>query len=160
MTDRVELLPCAFCGGPAVNVADKYITCGSPVFISCVGRQVQADADEWNTRAAPPAVAAPGEGWRPIETSPKDGTRILALHRSRYRGESMIETVWWQPEFEAFIKGAREMVLASGYTFADGTDRRLHSPDIFPATHWLCAIPDMPAPPAVSTAADQHGREG
>lgn len=48
-----ELLPCPFCNGPAVNVAGEYISCGSPAFLTCAGRSVRADAEDWNTRATP-----------------------------------------------------------------------------------------------------------
>jgi len=53
--EGVALLPCPYCDGPAVNVAGEYITCGSPVFISCAGRSVRADLEDWNTRTTPPA---------------------------------------------------------------------------------------------------------
>jgi len=46
-----ELKECPFCGGPAVNVAGEYITCGAPFFVSCAGREVRADIEDWNTRA-------------------------------------------------------------------------------------------------------------
>ena len=60
----MKLLPCPFCGGPAVNVGGEYITCGRPPLdgeYRCVGRQIKADVDDdncmesraWNTRAAP-----------------------------------------------------------------------------------------------------------
>lgn len=48
-----ELLPCPFCDGPAVNVAGEYISCGAPAFLTCAGRSVRADAEDWNTRATP-----------------------------------------------------------------------------------------------------------
>lgn len=87
--------------------------------------------------------------WKDIESAPKDGTRIVGLHRSPWRGESRIEVVWWQPEFDAFISGCREMTMAPGYTI-DGKDRQLHSPDILKATHWLCEVPDIPPIPTQS----------
>ena len=55
-----------------------------------------------------------------------------------------MEVVWWQPEFDAFISGCREMQMHNRYTFADGATRQLHSPDILPATHWLCTVPRLP----------------
>ncbi|WP_316176285.1 hypothetical protein [Bradyrhizobium sp. SZCCHNRI1073] len=33
--------PCPYCGGPTVNVADEYITCGAAWNRECFGHQVQ-----------------------------------------------------------------------------------------------------------------------
>lgn len=79
--------------------------------------------------------------WQPIATAPKDGTRIIGAFWSiRWADSHRIGEVvacWWQPEFDAFISGCREMTLAEGYTFEDGTTRQLHSPTIEPVTHWI-----------------------
>lgn len=48
-----ELMNCPFCNGPAVNVAGEYISCGAPAFLTCAGRSVRADVEDWNTRATP-----------------------------------------------------------------------------------------------------------
>jgi hypothetical protein len=85
----VKLLPCPFCGGPAVNVGGEYITCGRPLMDGeylCVGLQIKADVDDdncmeskaWNTRAAPvyrykEAMAAIDSCIGPAHTSTNQG---------------------------------------------------------------------------------------
>ena len=82
------------------------------------------------------------EGWQTIETAPKDATRIIGLDLSR-DGRGRVCLCWWQPEFEAWISGARVMVMADGYLI-DGKSQKLHSPDIETPTHWI----RFPAPPS------------
>ena len=79
--------------------------------------------------------------WRPIESAPRDGTRIIAAAFGRY---GFIESAWWQPEFDAWITSCRQMVMAPGYTI-DGETSKLHSPIIVKPTHW---IPCPPPPGA------------
>lgn len=50
-----DLLPCPFCGGPAVNVAFDYITC-SATFpfdgeFDCPSKQIRCSPEDWNRRA-------------------------------------------------------------------------------------------------------------
>ena len=84
--------------------------------------------------------------WQPIETAPKDGTPIIgsffAIRWADSHRKHDIVRCWWQPEFDAFISGCRQMQLAPGYTFPDGENTQLPSPEIEPVTHWL------PLPPA------------
>ena len=48
----------------------------------------------WLSGAAPPTAQA--EGWRPIETAPKDGTRVLLLNDLREFGSDrvIVEAMW------------------------------------------------------------------
>jgi Lar family restriction alleviation protein len=149
-----ELKGCPFCGGEAEFIGrTPFRPSASVVCMACDAAMFVEPKEEaiaaWNTRIAGQAELA----WQDIATAPKDGTPFFALHRSPYRGESRTETVWWQPEFEAFISSCRELTMAPGYLI-DGESRKLHSPDIFPATHWLCAIPEMPE---LTTAAPFKG---
>lgn len=79
--------------------------------------------------------------WAPIESAPKDGSPIIGASFGRYGG---LWIVWWQPEFDAWISGARMMVMAEGY-LVDGKPSMLHSPDIQHPSHWI------PFPPAPAT---------
>lgn len=56
LTEEVALEPCPFCGGPAVNVGELYIKCGTPFNAWCPGLEIKAARDvnfkeAWNTRA-------------------------------------------------------------------------------------------------------------
>lgn len=86
-------------------------------------------------------------GWQPIETAPRDGTEIIGgIFRADSTRFGDVTRCWWQPEFDAFISCCREMVMAAGYTFKDGTTRQLHSPAIEPVTHWRELPPPPPEP--------------
>lgn len=93
-------------------------------------------------------------GWLPIESAPKDGMIIGGYFNQPWaesHREGRIVKCWWQPEFEAFVSSCREMEMHNGYTFEDGSTRRLHSPDIEQVTHWI----PLPADPNLK--GDQHG---
>lgn len=88
--------------------------------------------------------------WQPIETAPRDGTAFIGgffgIRWADSHKRCDVVRCWWQPEFGAFISSCREMTMAPGYTFEDGTTRQLHSPNIEPVTHWIPMPPD-PSPP-------------
>ena len=88
--------------------------------------------DRKRLSASPPQPAARVEGWRDMSSAPKDGTRITGLNRRHGR----VFLCWWQPEFDAWISGARVMTMAPGYTI-DGKSEKLHSPETVEPTHWM-----------------------
>lgn len=80
--------------------------------------------------AAP--VPSDRDGWQPIETAPKDGTRILLFFNKRYcrgmRNDEVILGFWHQPGNPAH----------KGFWTGWGSGRAT-------ATHWM----PLPAPPAM-----------
>lgn len=75
--------------------------------------------------------------WLTIDWAPQDGTPILGADFHNYRGRGGRPTrIWWQPEFAAWISGARVMTMAAGYTI-DGKSEHMHSPEIFEPTHFM-----------------------
>ena len=81
--------------------------------------------------------------WQPIETAPREGDNRMIIGADYSRdGRGHIFRCWWQPEFGAWISGARLMTMASGYTI-DGKSSKLHSPEIETPTHWT----PLPEPP-------------
>lgn len=101
------------------------------------------DAIERHLRDAMRASAPAGEAtpqWQPIETAPKDGTRIVAIGRVRHDG-------WWRPRacVTRWHKIEESPAYAVGWEFV--------SPgyaDVFDPTHWM-PLPDpltgVSAPP-------------
>lgn len=93
------------------------------------------------------AAALEAQEWQPIETAPMDGAPFIGAFfdirwADSHRKHDVVRC-WWQPEFSAFISSCREMTLAQGYAFGDGSTRQLHSPQVEPVTHWV----PLPAPP-------------
>ena len=71
--------------------------------------------------------------WQPIETAPKDGTRILAYWPDTYGNNSAVQVeTWWGPWGKA-------STWQSAFEWADGA---------CVPTHW------MPLPPPPSEAAN------
>jgi hypothetical protein len=120
---------------PAARLARLISTLRSPkVGHAMTIEQVdcQAIADDIALLLARPLE--PDHSLRPIADALRDGTPIIGLSFGRY---GHVGLAWWQAEFDAWIEGCREMTLAEGLTFEDGTARRLHSPEIVTPTHWL-----------------------
>lgn len=79
--------------------------------------------------------------WRRVELAPTDGTELIGLFwdvpwsESHKKGD--IVRCWYQPEFGAFISSCRVMQMHNGYTFEDGSTRRLHDPVIEKISHFM-----------------------
>jgi len=52
--------------------------------------------------AAELIAAAEREQWQPIETAPRDGTRILVFYDSETRGP-WVQEAWWRTPYEAAL---------------------------------------------------------
>ena len=67
--------------------------------------------------------------WQPIETAPKDGTRVLAFYSA---DEIIYDVVWNDPD-----DGWSDVL---GFVSTDGEIENFNQPDL---THWM----PLPAPP-------------
>lgn len=81
--------------------------------------------------------------WNPaMDAAPKDGTKFWGRV-----GDDAI-SMFWHPQFEAFISSFRRMTMARGYTFGDGATHKDHSPVVHNPTAWM----PLPSPPEASPA--------
>lgn len=74
--------------------------------------------------------------WRPIETAPKDGTRILILEEGVYH-----RIVFWATFYSPFYRGEIEGWWTGSFPGSDVTLPR-------DATHWM----PLPEPPEEATS--------
>ncbi|HAX40613.1 MAG TPA: hypothetical protein DCY10_07045 [Clostridiales bacterium] len=135
MTEK--LLPCPVCGETPEGIVDATKVIGLyrithrckvwPAF-SLEGSTPERVAERWNTRAS---------GWQPIETAPKDGTRVL-LYRplAEKTGDNVVE-VKRTTSYDNGCWPATVPPGASGENFTDGSCY---------ATHWM-PFPDLPPAP-------------
>ena len=104
--------------------------------------------DQLAALSTPTQSAPVGEGWRPIESAPRDGTCVLAGSTNH----DAVEAVCWQdglPSGSTFDGEVEEGWVNDGPI----KDRFYANPRWF--THWQ----PLPAPPA-SSPRDQGGTEG
>jgi hypothetical protein len=67
--------------------------------------------------------------WQPIETAPKDGTRI----HGAVNDDAI--AVFWHDGFGEFVSSFRRMTMHNGYTI-NGKDYEDHSPVIHKPKFW------------------------
>ena len=122
-----ELLPCPFCGAGDTQIEGKGMWTGQgysePISVSVrhwctevpgqpsrmierIGRDRASAIEAWNRRAA---LSKPSteQGWRTIESAPRDGTMFLCWVRAERYGEtdegqqyqhdeSQVDFCWWR----------------------------------------------------------------
>lgn len=88
------------------------------------------------TRKDGGAAEADANGWMPIESAPKDGTRFWGCVK-----DDAI-AMFWHPAFGEFVSSFRRMEMAPGYTI-DGQPYKDHSPVTHAPTGWR----PLPKPP-------------
>lgn len=78
------------------------------------------------------------QGWRGIESAPRDGTRFHGLC------EQDAISMLWHDGFKAFVSSWRRMEFHNGWRYADtGLPYQDHSPVEHQPTHWKPL--DLPA---------------
>jgi hypothetical protein len=77
--------------------------------------------------SATPVSERQGEGWQPIETAPKDGTRVLISRMDRYADLMYMYVAWCRRKSWIILESAK------GTRYSVDT----------PPTHWM----PLPAPP-------------
>lgn len=101
----MNLLPCPFCGSEPILEEDQAFPSCSNSDCEALGPACITDPEgAWNRRTSP---------WRPIETAPKDGTRVDlwagvricdALWRcpSEVHADDPLTYSWWAPSPECY----------------------------------------------------------
>ena len=109
---EAALLPCPMCGSPGFLHAIEPHTHGplaafmpdhpGSAYVECTGCTValsagnEADAiAAWNRRAGL-TIVAEGDGWLPIETAPRDGTRVLGFGPHDSRGHYINAVIFYR----------------------------------------------------------------
>lgn len=103
-----------------------------------LGRETDEQADEIERLKQ---AAATDEGWKSIETAPKDGTKILVARAGEDISADPIEiTEWFKTEHVHFepVAGEENLYYRRGTTYYEGWNGNGHR-----ATHWR----PLPAPP-------------
>ena len=137
MTDPLEaaLLPCPFCGSADVKLRKDDVCYLSPSFHFVLCRSCSAAGgnddtpdmatERWNRRAL--LAREQAAGWQPIETAPRDGTRVLTYSPTAASRWWRVTILRWHqpanPEAKGFWTGERKVQ----------------------PTHWQ----PLPAPPAL-----------
>lgn len=132
----MEIKPCPLCGGTAVTDNDtvfmfkgNYVVCRS-CNLSTGGYEHTDDAIEaWNSI---------GSAWQPIDTAPKDGSRILLFY-SKSRKEGVTETAVGRWEIQKYHDRPRPYWENEKY-IGDVSYKRENPP-----THWM-PLPSPPSP--------------
>lgn len=147
----VVLLPCPFCGGqPKFGETNTGVPgmedCGYAFVECCIvhahsEESVEDAIEKWNTRTHSAEIAGvlrDAESWQPIESAPRDGSKVLLYHagyKSAFYQRDHEPRVW----VDVFRQG-------NWYNTAPSA----------PPTHWR----PLPAPPTQDSAMQQGGGGG
>lgn len=124
----------------AGGLADSIATCGEreATFIVALINAFRAGRLIDPTTLSEAVAAARAEGWQPIETAPRDRTRVLVAVPSQHAGQPMIVgEAYFDPDHEGGTW------WWSGTGSKDYFTSSIHEVNAGPPTHWI----PLPAPP-------------